>query len=120
MLGHGESTYYDSYYDYDSYYYDSYYYDSYSYDNYGDSTYSYDFEYEYDIEPPTLSPKAPFVAEDQLIADPYDPDVQVSAVLTIVPVLENGAVWTDPGATATDALDGDISDDVRSLRRHKA
>lgn len=67
-----------------------------------------------DFDSPTLTPRAPWVG-DQLTYDPLEPDFNVSAVLTTLLVLDEGVELTDPGATASDAVDGDVSNKVSSL-----
>eukprot|EP00983_Pelagomonas_calceolata_P082024 1155792-Pelagomonas_calceolata.AAC.5 len=66
---------------------------------------------------PSLFPSQPWQSEKDVL-DPMDAAATIRAVVTSILVQDGGegTTWTDPGCTASDAVDGDISDRVNWKR----
>lgn len=69
-----------------------------------------------DTNPPLLTPLL-VTGEQRIRADPLNAGVPVTAVRITIEVLEGeGESWKDPGCSASDAVDGDLSPKVMQAK----
>lgn len=62
-----------------------------------------------------LSPHNPWETE-KAVEDPLRMGTSVRAVHSTILVLDSGASWEDPGCTANDAVDGNLTSKVCGLK----